>query len=308
MLAPGGEVFLTAVARAPAGAAQGENYGFILLRRGDVTRKIPYFFLVSNPGLAHVPVVPLKTFQSGTTATGTSRVDAYRYPSWPFGAPPDYGNEPPMREDGAERVYSINIDEPVANFGVSMLATEDGALIDPWVLGSRDENDVQGYAGTPVNVNSFTFGYGAPIGAAGAALPLPGTYYLSVDSGRDIFTGKRLAGRYVMRSWVNDVNPPVILPVSTRVSAGRPTIVARAIDGLFRPESGVDPLELVIGYNGALVGAAVYDPVSGLAVFPLPRQAPTLRPGKRTVLMLSSDYQEAKNTASVSEEALPNTS
>jgi subtilisin family serine protease len=307
-LAPGGEAFLTAVARAPAGAAQGENYGFILLRRGEVTRKIPYFFLVSNPALAQVPVVPLKTFQSGTTATGESKVDAYAYPSWAFGPPPDYGNGPAMEEDGAERVYSINIDKPVANFGVSMFAQEDGALIEPWVLGSRDENDVQGYAGTPVNVNSFTFGYGADIGAAGAALPLPGTYYVSVDSGRDIFTGARFAGRYVMRSWVNDVNPPLILPVSRRVAAGRPTIVARAVDGLFNPESGVDPLELVIGYRGALIGAAAYDPISGLAIFPLPQQAPTLKRGKRTVLILSSDYQESKNTASVSEDVLPNTS
>jgi len=307
VLAPGGDLFLTAVARAPAGAPQGENYGFVVLRRGDVTRRIPYFFLVSNPGLAQVPVIPLKTFQQGTTATGESKVDAYRYPAWAFGPPPDYGNEPPMREDGAEHVYSINLDQPAANFGVSMFATQPGALIDPWVLGSRDENDVQGYAGTPVNVNGFTFGYGADIGAAGAALPLPGTYYVSVDSGRDIFTGDRLAGRYVMRSWVNDVNPPLILPVSRRVAAGHPTLVARAVDGLFRPESGVDPLELVIGYRGALVGAAVYDPFSGLAVFPLPRQAPALKPGRQTILMLASDYQEAKNTASVSEEALPNT-
>jgi subtilisin family serine protease len=308
MLAPGGEVFLTAVARAPGGAAQGENYGFVVLRRGDVTRRIPYFFLVSNPGLAQVPVVPLKTFQAGTTATGESKVDAYRYPSWAFGPPPDYGTGPAMQEDGAERVYSINIDKPVANFGVSMLATEDGALIDPWVLGSRDENDVQGNAGTPVNVNGYTFGYGADIGAAGAALPLPGRYYVSVDSGRDIFSSERLAGRYVMRSWVNDVNPPLILPISRRVAAGRPTIVARAIDGLFQPEAGVDPLELVIGYRGVLVGAAAYDPISGIAIFPLPREAPTLRRGRQTIFMLSSDYQEAKNTASVSENVLPNTS
>ena len=307
-VAPGGETFVTAVARAPAGAAQGENYGFVLLRRGDVTRKLPYFFLVTNPGLADVPVVPLKTFQSGTTATGTSKVNTYRYPTWAFGAPPDYGNEPPMTEDGAERVYSIDIDKPVANFGVSMLAMDGGALIDPWVLGSRDENDVQGYAGLPVNVNGYTFGYGADIGAAGAALPLPGKYYVSVDSGRDPFSHARLAGRYVMRSWVDDVSPPLILPVSRRVSAGRPVIVARAVDGLFKPEAGVDPLELVIGYEGVLVGAAAYDPISGLALFPLPSQAPKLKAGKRTILMLASDYQEAKNTASVSENVLPNTS
>jgi hypothetical protein len=213
-----------------------------------------------------------------------------------------------MRQDGAERLYSTTISQPVANFGVSILVSSPGAVIDPWVLGSRDENDVQGYAGTPVNVNNLTFGYRADIGAAGAALPIPGTYYVSVDSGRDPFTGASQAGEYVLRAWVNDVNPPLILPVSRRVSAGRPTIVARVFDGILRPESGVDPLSLAIGYRGALVGAAAYDPFSGLAVFPLPSQAPPLRKGRQSLLVVGSDYQEAKNTASIGESVLPNTS
>src|SRR4029453_16808802 len=101
---------------------QGQNLVLILLLLGDGTRRIPYFFLVTNPGLADVPVTPLKTFQSGTTATGASKVDVYRYPPWRCGPPPDYGREAPMTEDGAERVSSIDIDKPVANFGVSMLA------------------------------------------------------------------------------------------------------------------------------------------------------------------------------------------
>ena len=304
---PGGDAFLTAVARASADAVQGENYGLILLRRGDVTRKLPYFFLVTRPGLEQVPVVPLQTFQEGTTAGGVSHADAYRYPSWAFGPPPDYGVGAPMVQDGAEKVYSTTLSQPVANFGVSVFLSGAGALIDPWVLGSRDENDVQGAAGTPVNVNSLTFGFRADIGAAGAALPLPGTYYVSVDSGRDLFTGASQAGRYILRAWVNDVNPPLILPVSRRVSAGRPTLVARVIDGLFRPESGVDPLSLAIGYRGVLVGAAAYDPFSGLALFPLPQQAPVLNRGKTRALVVASDYQEAKNTASIGDDVLPNT-
>src|SRR5207249_2901672 len=46
---PGGEADLAAVARAGSDAAAGEDYGFILLRRGDVTRKIPYEFFVGRP-------------------------------------------------------------------------------------------------------------------------------------------------------------------------------------------------------------------------------------------------------------------
>ena len=51
-VAPGGEADVSVVAKAPAGAAQGENYGFVVLRQGNVTRRIPYFFLVDKPALA----------------------------------------------------------------------------------------------------------------------------------------------------------------------------------------------------------------------------------------------------------------
>jgi hypothetical protein len=175
------------------------------------------------------------------------------------------------------------------------------------VLGSWNENDVQGPAGTPVNVNSLTFGFRAQIGAAGAALPLPGRYYVAVDSGRDPFTGRSRAGEYLLQSWVDDVTPPFVAPLTTRVSAGRPTIAVRVVDGIFRPESGVDPLSLAFGYRGVLVGAAVYDPLAGIAVFPLPPQAPVLPLGRVPATVIASDYQEAKNVASVSDEVLPNT-
>jgi len=304
---PGGDAFLTAIARASANAATGENYGFIVLRQGDLTRRIPYFFLVTRPGLEQVPVQKLQAIQTGNTAQGESRVDQYRYPSWPFGPPPAYTVGTAMKQDGAESLYVVTLDQPVANFGVSVVVSSPGAVIDPWVLGSRDENDVQGYAGTPINVNNLTFGYRADIGAAGAALPTPGDYFVAVDSGRDIFTDRRLAGQYVLRAWVNDVNPPLVLPVTRRVAAGRSTIVVRVIDGIFRPESGVDPLSLAIGYRGVLVGAAAYDQLAGLAVFALPQQAPPLRPGKTPTTVIASDFQEAKNTATVSEDVLPNT-
>jgi minor extracellular serine protease Vpr len=306
-IGPAGDAHLPAVARATAEAAAGDNYGFVVLRRGDAERRIPYFFSVTRPGLERVPVQQLRRHQTGDTRTGPSHVNVYRFPSWPFGPPPDYTG-PPMVQDGAEQLYATTITRPVANFGVAVIASSQGAVIDPWVLGSRDENDVQGAAGTPVNVNSLTFGYRAQIGAAGAAMPLPGRYYVSVDSGRDVFTGRRLAGQYLLQSWENDVSPPLAAPLTTRVSAGRPTLAVRVIDGLFRPESGVDPLSLAIGYRGVLVGASFYDPFSGIAVFGLPREAPALAAGRTDAVIVASDHQEAKNVASVSEELMPNTS
>jgi hypothetical protein len=87
------------------------------------------------------------------------------------------------------------------------------------------------------------------------------------------------------------------------VSAGRPTLVFRTLDS----QSGVDPDSLVVEYHGVLVAAAVFDPGSGLAVFPLPAVAPPIKTGKLRTGMLSSDFQEAKNIDTVGPSIMPNT-
>src|SRR5204863_3404352 len=127
-------------------AGNGENYGFVVLRNGALTRRIPYFFLVDRPALAAAREQPLRTVQSGTTASGESLVGRYRYPASPFGNQPD---EPPMIEDGHETVYVTKLPKKEVNVGVAVWAKGDGARIDPWYLGGKDENSVPGYAGTP---------------------------------------------------------------------------------------------------------------------------------------------------------------
>ena len=87
------------------------------------------------------------------------------------------------------------------------------------------------------------------------------------------------------------------------MSAGRPTIALRVVD----LGAGVDPYSLVIGYGNALIGAVVYDPVSGIALFPIPGEAPALKAGKRQLQASAADFQEAKNVDSVGDELLPNT-
>jgi hypothetical protein len=171
------------------------------------------------------------------------------------------------------------------------------------LLGSADENDVQGYAGTPVNVNNLTLDFPLDIGAAATVFPRTKAYYVSVDSGRDQFTGRSLGGAYLLRAWVNDVQPPLLGLITNRVAAGRPTLALRVLD----LGAGVDPYSLVIGYGQALVAAATYDPTSGIALFPLPREAPALKVGKRLVAASAADFQEAKNVDSVGDELLPNT-
>jgi hypothetical protein len=208
-----------------------------------------------------------------------------------------------MNETGTETLYVTSIDKPVANLGVAIEAASAGSVVDPWFLGSPNERDVQGYAGTPINVNELMFDFGIDIGAAGASFPKVQRFYVSVDSGSDDFTHQSLPGNYVLRSWVNDVRPPRIRLVTRRVTAGRPTIVARVTD----KGAGVDPLSLVIAYRGVLVGAALYDPTSGVAIFPLPQQASAIPKGRTRAILSASDYQEPKNVNSVGNDILPNT-
>jgi minor extracellular serine protease Vpr len=304
----GGALEIAVAARAAAGSPTSDNYGFLVLRRGVVTRRIPYAFFVSQPGLAlHAPR-KLRRLQVGDTRTGASRVSVYRFPSAPFGPHPTYTG-PAVQEDGAERVYVTQVDEPVINFGVSVISSTRGSFVDPWLLGSLDENDVEGYAGTPTNVNSFTPNYGVNVGAAGAVFPRPKRFYVAVDATRDAFTGRLLAGRYVLRSWVDDVLPPFVQLLTRRVAAGRPTLVARVLDFSLVPRasSGIDPTSILLSYRNVLLGVSAYDPVTGLALFVPPRNAPRFPRGRTRATLAGADFQEAKNVSAPGGSVLPNT-
>jgi hypothetical protein len=161
-----------------------------------------------------------------------------------------------MAEDGAEQLYVTELAQPAVNIGVAVVVQSANSLIDPFFLASRDENDVAGYTGTPVNVNSYLYHYRADVQAAGLQYPLQGQYYVAVDSGRSEFTGTSFAGRYVLRSWVNDVSPPLAAVVTTTVAAGRPTLGV----GTLELQSGGDPLTLVLAEGRGLDGAAATDP------------------------------------------------
>jgi subtilisin family serine protease len=301
-VAPGGSGILTVTARATADAAAGDDYGFVVLHRGSDTRRIPYAFFVGRPGLAAAKASVLKTVQTGDTRKGANRASVYRWPAEPFGPPPSYTG-PPMDEKGKEHLYVTTLTKNVVNFGVYIQSESRGSLVDPWLLTRPDENTVQGYAGTPVNVNGIMVDYRADVGAAGAVFASPGKYYFSVDSQSDPITGKSLAGSYVLRSWVNDLKPPKVTLLTTRVAAGRPTIALRVTDS----QSGVDPFSVAFGYGQQLVGAAAYDPTTGTILIPLPPSASRLNAGHPKVLLLASDNQETKNVNTIGANALPNT-
>jgi subtilisin family serine protease len=302
VLAPGGFTGFPVSVSATATAGAGMNDGFIVLSGNGVQRRVPYAFLVERPALRDVAAVPLQKFQTGDTAKGTSRVAVYCCPAEPFGPPPNYVGAP-MNEDGAEHLYSVDINEPIVNFGVSVLASSANALIDPFVLGSKDENDVQGYAGIPTDVNSLTFDSNVDVGAAGVQFPRLQRFYVSVDSRADPFTDKSQKGQYLLNAWIDDLSPPAARILTTRITAGRPLIVAQAVD----LQSGVDPLSLVIAYSGALVGASAYDPSTGIVVFGIPAAAPAFKAGRTNLIFEASDYQEAKNINTVGDAIYPNT-
>ena len=71
--APGGESRSPSVARARRRARPpGDDYGFIVLRRGDVTRRIPYASSSTGPASRAITPVPLAQFQTGDTRKGAS--------------------------------------------------------------------------------------------------------------------------------------------------------------------------------------------------------------------------------------------
>jgi minor extracellular serine protease Vpr len=315
-LTPGGVAVLQVVARVGSGAVAGDDNGFVLLRRGDVTRRIPYAFSVTRSGLAGATVQPLKATQSGSTATGTDRARIYRWPTAPFGITSLFGVDTAVNDVGAEKVYSIDIPQGAVNAGavITSPALRVGAPVEellgsgarphPWFLGSLDENDALGYAGMPSNANSLMPDFIFNVAAAGVALPPPGRYYVVVDSGRDPFTGRSLGGPYVLHSWVNDVKPPRVQLLTKRVSAGRPTIVARITDD----KSGVDPLSMLLLFRTLQIGATSWDPKTGIAVFPIPRETPPLNEGLGFMRIVASDFQESKNiTDSGNGNPMPNT-
>jgi subtilisin family serine protease len=288
-ISPGGTVDLPIVATATDSAPTGDDTGFVVLTRGSDRVRIPYYFRVTFPRIGLAPRDTIKANQFGDTSKGTNFVDQYRFPTEPFGPPPDYSGKP-FNEDGAERVFTVRVSEHTANAGVAVVASGLGALVEPWFLGSLNEDDVQGYPGTPVNVNGLTFEYQFDNGAAAVDFPHQGRYFVSVDSRADPYTNQPLRGEYLLHSWQNDVTPPRFKVLSKVVTPGRPLIAGIVTDR----GAGVDPLSLVIGYKQTLLLAALYDPSSGLVLWALDG-APKIGLGKTPMLAIASDYQESKN-------------
>jgi hypothetical protein len=91
--------------------------------------------------------------------------------------------------------------------------------------------------------------------------------------------------------------------LTTRLAAGRPSIVVRVTDS----QSGVDPLSLLLLYKTSQLGAVDFDPATGIAVFSIPKDDDALDAGPAFMRIVASDFQESKNVSTPGDQAMPNT-
>ena len=255
---------------ATAGVTAGDVAGFVILTNGANVRRIPFWFEVSDPklGTEPRPLLSRPGVYHGTTVGGPSLITTYRYPT---------GGD--VTYPGPERAYRVRISGPKANFGVVVLSGK----VTPHVTFDGAEDHLAGYPGLPVDLNPYRSSYGDRVPVAGAVLPSPGTYDIVFDT-----RSAAAAGPFSFRLWIGDTTPPRL-----RLKSTRGGIVVSAIDS----GSGVDPSSIVARLDGHGVDATW--------------RADTIRiparPGRHTLVLTVSDYQETKNMEDVPQ-ILPNTS
>jgi subtilisin family serine protease len=237
--------------------------GFVVLKNGTSTRHIPFWLEIDNPVLGTEPSTPLThtgTYR-GTTAGAPSRISRYRYPT--------AGD---VSYPGPEVAYTVNVTKPIANFGVAVLS---GKAV-PHVVFDGDENHLVGYAGLPVDLNPYRASFGESRPVAGVILPTAGRYQIVFDT-----TSAKNAGSFTFRFWENDTTPPRIRVLS---SSGRRIRVSLADTG-----SGVDPESIKCSVDGQSVTDQLSNGVLTISA----------RPGRHTLSVTASDYQEVKNMEDV---------
>ena len=196
-IAPGGDVDAPVV----AAAARRRPRRQLRLRRPRPRRRPAPRSPTTSPSsaaLARAPRVTLKRSRSATRARDVLRRTTASRPR-PFGPPPDYTGQP-FNEDGAEHVYTSG---QRARRQRRRLRRRRGAgrARRPVVPRLPDENDVQGYAGTPVNVNGSRSTTGSTsarprwTSRARSATTSPST------RARDRTRASPCAGPYVLRCW-----------------------------------------------------------------------------------------------------------
>jgi len=292
---PGTTVTVPATATIPgrlvvtihAGASEGDAQGFVVLTQNGVHRRVPYWAHVETPVLAKLRATPLTRPGTYTgTATGRSRINAYRYPDDPTG----FGV--PTQLDGPERVFRIKLPRAASNMGVAIVARAPGSTITARLLYAGDENRLTGAAGLPLDINPYSKRYDTPAPVVGAIAPPAGAYDVVFDS-RSLDSG----GRFTFRYWVDDFKPPTVRLLTPTLAAGG-LLRIRATDA----GSGVDPASLTAAVDGHRVPVA-FARTSGVLVV----ATTSLTAGRHRLRVSVADYQETKNDENRGGPSLPNT-
>jgi subtilisin family serine protease len=180
----------------PAGTADGDAQGFVLLSRGSDVRRIPFWLHVESPKLGPPTQSLLRTGTfSGNAATGKASVDHYRYP--------DPGSIAPL--PGPEQIFSVKLAAPTGNFGVRVVTQANGVHVMPRIVRNDDENQLVGYTGLPFDFNPYRDLFGRSIPVVAAILPAAGNYDVVFDT-----ASAATAGKFTFRFWLNDVTPPTV--------------------------------------------------------------------------------------------------
>jgi hypothetical protein len=266
-------------------ATDAEATGYVVLTRGTVRLRIPYWFGTGTPALAGVKPAALKkagNYKSSTKG-GSTRVSRYRYPENPVG----FGFSPTL--PGPERVFRVTLTKPATNFGVVVTSRASGVRVEPRIVRAGDERHLTGYAALPFNLNPYLRTFGELVLAAGTILPAAGSYDVVFDS-----PSAARAGAFTYRYWINDVAPPALALRTPRVKKGGQIVLAASDRG-----SGIDPASIVFRidgdeHSGQYTAGKIRVSTSGLGK------------GRHSLHVQVSDYQESRNMENVGR-ILPNT-
>ena len=278
---------LTLRASASRGAADADSSGFVVLTRGGVNRRIPYWLHVSARALSREPHILLHgsgTYR-GDTRRGRSLVSSYRYPSNPA-AVGIRGLLP-----GPEQVFRLVLRRPAVNAGAVIVSHARGVHVSPRLVRAGDEDRLTGNPGLPFDVNPYQSGYYGLVPAVGVFRPLAGAYDLVFDT-----RSRRTAGSFTFRFWIDDTTPPSARLLTRVVAPGQ------ALRLLVRDRgSGIDPQSILAAVGGRS-SSILYRPSTGIVELRVGR----LAPGRHRLLFSVADYQETKNDEDAAR-TLPNT-
>jgi hypothetical protein len=264
------------VAEAQETAAEADLAGFVVLQRGALMRRIPFWLRVTRVRLG--PPARVLTKQGrydGNTDNGRARVTSYRYPDDPSGF--GISNSLP----GPEQVFRVRVQGSVANVGARITRQPRGVSVTPRLVYAGDENRLVGIPALPADINPYrgdTYGDLRPVVAANR--PSPGSYDIVFET-----RSRSVAGPFSFRLWIDDKTPPRVRLLTPAAKSALTLSVADS-------GSGIDPRSIVCAVDGRRRGFILSPgrlrvPLDGLGK------------GRHRLTLSIADFQETKNSESV---------